>query len=45
MPKPLISYFEMTLHMGITFKVGSSLKVIEITYGLLHNKLTFRYSI
>ncbi len=26
-PKPLINYFEMTLHVGITFKVGLSHKV------------------
>jgi hypothetical protein len=25
-PKPLIGYFEMTLHMGIAFGVGSSPK-------------------
>ncbi len=27
-------YFEVTLHVDIAFKVDSSLKVVEITYGL-----------
>ncbi len=26
-PKPFIGYFEMTLHVGIAFKVDFSLKV------------------
>jgi hypothetical protein len=27
-PKPLIGYFEVILHVGVAFKVGSSPKVV-----------------
>jgi len=32
-------YFEMTLHVNIEFKVDSSPKVVEITYGSFQNEL------
>jgi hypothetical protein len=44
-PKLHIGYFEMTLHMGIAFKVGSTPQVTKITYGIYQNELEYGYCI